>query len=429
MANNKVPTKAEIKEKKLQNKLKTAKNVEERNGKIRIQFKLPDRDKYIWRSIGIKATEHNIDIAIATLVEIKTDIKSGCYEKNPTKFWIDHFPLSTEAKYRKKVIRLKDLFEQYAKEREHELSYSMKNKLKTCKNWVDSFKLLNKPVTSITCKDLDNLRQKSLKTRMVVTVREYSHILHQVLRLATLGDDPIIENDPFNGVRAFVKDNHNKKNYLIKPFSKNELTALIDAVHIPQTKLLVEFLAWTGLRHGEMKALAWEDIEFHNNCLYVNYNLDREGKLKPPKTESGVRKVEMLPAIIKLLKIQKEKTFKVPAKSETIYFLNNRSTTIKRRRVFLSRGNKPYKRPELTTNRNHWATWLMEAGLTYRSAYQLRHTFASQMLMARADTMWLAKQLGHANWGYVQSTYARWIEEENPDYIQGLAKNLGQEYE
>ena len=114
---------------------------------------------------------------------------------------------------------------------------------------------------------------------------------------------------------------------------------------------------------------------------------------------------------------------------ETIYFKNNRSTTVKRRRIFLSRNNEPYKRPELTTNRNHWAKWLMEAGLTYRSAYQLRHTFASQMLMAKADTMWLAKQLGHANWGYVQSIYAKWVDNEKPNYIQGIAKNLGQEYE
>lgn len=74
-----------------------AKNVVNRNGVLRIQFKLPDSSSYIWRSTGLPATKSNIDVAIGKLANIKTDINSGIYELNKPLFWKKHFPLSKES--------------------------------------------------------------------------------------------------------------------------------------------------------------------------------------------------------------------------------------------------------------------------------------------------------------------------------------------
>ena len=232
-----------------------------------------------------------------------------------------------------------------------------------------------------------------------------------------------------SNVRKLMNDDFDVDEKKVSPFSQDELNALIDAVHIPQTKTLVEFLAWTGLRHGEAKALAWEDIDFRNNCLKVKYNLDREGKLKPPKSKSSVRTVELLPAVVKILKAQKEKSFDIKPYNETIHYKNYRTKQVSRRRVFLSRAKQPYKRPELTTNRNHWKKWLRDAELEERSPYQLRHTYASQLLIAKADVRWLATQMGHTDWGYLQTIYGKWIKKEKPDYVKEIAEQLGQEYE
>jgi len=427
MTDDKVKTKAQINaEKQLQDKLLVAKNVADRSGKLRIQFKLPDRQNYIWRSTGLDTTKHNVDVAVAKLAAVKTDIISGIYEANPQAFWLKHFPLSKEAQMNNKKVLLADLFKQFSEERDHELSYSMMNKLKTCKNWADKFKLLNKPVQSITTAQLNKMRQESLKKRKVSTVREYSHMLRQVIKVAIT--NKIITEDPFENVRKLMNDDFDVDEKKVSPFSQDELNALISAVHIPQTKTLVEFLAWTGLRHGEAKALAWEDIDLRNNCLKVKYNLDREGKLKPPKSKSSVRTVELLPAVVKILKAQKEKSFDMKPNNETIHYKNYRTKQVSRRRVFLSRANQPYKRPELTTNRNHWKKWLRDAGIDERSPYQLRHTYASHLLRVNADIRWLATQMGHADWGYLQTIYGKWIENETPDYVKGLAKQLGQEY-
>lgn len=407
--------------------IKVAKNVADRNGLLRIQFKLPDEGKYIWRSTGLPTTKKNIDIAVGKLANIRTDINSGMYERNRALFWKTHFPSSREAQQPDSSIKLCELFDQFLDERDHELSFSMKNKFKTCKNWMKKEGLLNKSVKYFTTSVLNKLRQDALRTRKVVTVKEYSNALRQIIRLALV--NKIISEDPFEHVRKLTSDEFDESIFQVSPFSQAELNSLIEAIHIPQTKVLVEFLAWTGLRHGEAKALSWEDVDLKNRCLYVKYNLDREGKLKPPKSKCSVRRVELLPTAIHLLEKQKEISFCISPYKETIHYKNYRTKEVSRRRVFLSRAKTPYKRPELTTNREHWKKWLNDAGLEYRSAYQLRHTYASQLLRVNADVRWLSTQMGHSDWGYLQTVYGKWIKTETPDYAHQLAKQLGQEYE
>ena len=191
---------------------------------------------------------------------------------------------------------------------------------------------------------------------------------------------------------------------------------------------MVELLAWTGLRHGELKALAWEDIDFEKQIIRVKYNLTRRGNLKPPKTVAGHREIELLPKAMEVLIEQKEQTFSSAARNETIYYKNQKSKTIKRRRVFLSRNNQPYLRPELSTTPKQWENWLIKAELAHRPAYQLRHTYASQLLMVGAELSWLAKQMGHSDWGMIRKIYGKWITAEKPDYVNELADKLNQTY-
>tara|TARA_R110002060_G_scaffold69038_2_gene77752 strand:+ start:200 stop:775 length:576 start_codon:yes stop_codon:yes gene_type:complete len=191
---------------------------------------------------------------------------------------------------------------------------------------------------------------------------------------------------------------------------------------------MVKLLAWSGLRHGELKALAWEDINLEQRTLTVRYNLTRKGKLKPPKTVSGYRTIELLPTALDVLIQMKKETAHFPAIEDKIHYKHNKYELVKRRRVFLSRESKPYKRPELTTAPKQWERWLREADIPYRAAYQLRHTFASQLLTAGCEMSWLAGQMGHKDWNMISKIYGRWIPEDNPDYIQNMALKLGQFY-
>lgn len=54
------------------------------------------------------------------------------------------------------------------------------------------------------------------------------------------------------------------------------------------------------------------------------------------------------------------------------------------------------------------------AGARYRSPYQTRHTYASTLLSAGENPMWVAQQMGHADWAMIRKVYGRWVSEVDP---------------
>ena len=46
----------------------------------------------------------------------------------------------------------------------------------------------------------------------------------------------------------------------------------------------------------------------------------------------------------------------------------------------------------------------------WRNFYQTRHTYATLNLMAGANPMWVAEQLGHATMQMVLTVYSKWID-------------------
>ena len=391
-------------------KLKAAKGISEYKGNFRVQFKVPGAKNPIRRSLGINACEENLETAKATLSAIKRDIANGAYRIDSDNFWATHFPTSSKVKI-DEFFTVGSIFDLYEQENFEDLTESLKSKFKSCKTWAAKNELIDLDIKKMSHKHLNSARKSSAKRLAVSTVIEYSQTMRRIIELAV--DDAIIEYNPFLRVSTLVPDEKLDEDVL--PFTKEELSSLLDVVHVPQTKVMIEFLAWTGLRPGEMKGLSWEDIfideENLTGHINVKFNLDRKGNLKTPKTRSGKRTVELLPATVKLLIAQKKRSFSLPAIDEVIHLRYKKTKVVSRRRVFLSRQNKPFKRPELTTAPKQWASWLKEAKLAHRPPYQLRHTYASRMLKAEANHLWLAKQMGHADWGMIRIIYGKWIDE------------------
>jgi integrase len=61
---------------------------------------------------------------------------------------------------------------------------------------------------------------------------------------------------------------------------------------------------FTGLRHGELTALAWEDVDLDKGELHVRRNQTNEGLFVPPKTEAGIRTVTLLEPALNALREQ-----------------------------------------------------------------------------------------------------------------------------
>ena len=212
--------------------------------------------------------------------------------------------------------------------------------------------------------------------------------------------DGIIDRDPMVRIKNLPISSQEPE-----PFSGSELEVIINAMP-PAGANLVQFAAWTGLRSGELYALTWEDIDWHNKTCRVSKTLTG-GELKNSTKTYNARDVELLPAAIDAL-----------TKQKAISFLAGSHVWVH------PRTGKPFT-SDKQFREQIWQGVLKKAGIRYRPPYQLRHTYASTLLSSGANPMWVAKQMGHADWGMIRKIYGRWIPQEMSE-AERMAVVLGQ---
>ncbi|MFP2768093.1 tyrosine-type recombinase/integrase [Oceanisphaera sp. KMM 10153] len=407
---------------KVQRLLDATPGVHIHKGRLRLAFKVPGRRTPLRKSIGLLPTETNVLYAGNKLSAIKIDVQTGNFGTDEAAFWHKHFP--DDPRHNIVQHSLRDYFTIYQESRKYDLSYSSRCKIMTSSRFLEPFRVLDLDVRDIDHRELERIRNLALQGRKVSTLQEYFRTIRAVFDEAV--KDGYIEQSPFTRLRKLRKaGDEQDPSELVDPFSRDELTRLLSVCKVEKHRQMMSFLFWTGVRPGEMKALAWEDIDLTAGTARVRYNLNRAGQIKPPKTQAGQRIIELLPEALAVLKRQRELTYMLPAREEVIHLLHNKTRTEQRRRVFLSRENKPYLNPELMPAPGAWANLLRSAKLAHREPYQLRHSYASMMLMIGAHPAYLAKQMGHKDWGMIRKVYAKWVSEENPNYRDELARKLG----
>lgn len=73
--------------------------------------------------------------------------------------------------------------------------------------------------------------------------------------------------------------------------TRDEFMRLIDSCHHQQQKNMWSLAVYTGVRHGELVSLAWEDIDLKAGTMMIrrNHTLTKEFTL--PKTEAGTNRI------------------------------------------------------------------------------------------------------------------------------------------
>lgn len=229
-----------------------------------------------------------------------------------------------------------------------------------------------------------------------VTNKRLSNI--QSCMRSALGDaaaDEIIETNPLAGYTysRVERPVEGEPEDDVDPFSPDEQLAILSKLREGENNL-VQFFLWTGLRTSEATALNWSDIDFVGGTVRVRRAITRESKgvAEYPKTDAGRRDVKLLAPALAALNAQKSLTFL--AQADGPVFIN--PTTRER----YAGSHQIYR---------VWQTALKRAGVRYRRPYQTRHTYASMMLSAGEHPMWVAKQMGHADWTMIARVYGRWM--------------------
>jgi len=215
------------------------------------------------------------------------------------------------------------------------------------------------------------------------------------------------------------------------PLTRNEFKLLIDkgCLH-PQDSAAITLAVYTGLRPGELCALAVEDIDLDAGLINVTRAITANGTFKVPKTGKS-RSVLLMPpaadACRVLMSLVADHTVR------TIEVFQNRHESRKEKVTPLLSPSSQARKKNInfwyvpTAWNTKWAAIQKRSGIRPRRPYQTRHTYACWCLTARGNLAFIAKQMGHKDFTMLVEVYAKWMDDESPTELKNIWTALEQQ--
>jgi integrase len=146
---------------------------------------------------------------------------------------------------------------------------------------------------------------------------------------------------------------------------------------------------FSGLRPGEIQAMQWADQnwpDFIANKIHVTVSYEARSRvLGAPKTDRSVRDVDMGPTVRQVLESLRGREGLVFSRADGRIFSRD-------------------------TMYDAWRRTLEVAGVRRIRPYDLRHTFASLLIAAGKNPLYIARQMGHYSAGFTLDTYGALME-------------------
>ncbi|KWI50308.1 integrase [Burkholderia pseudomultivorans] len=218
------------------------------------------------------------------------------------------------------------------------------------------------------------------------TINNYLSVLRAALALAVT--DKFIAENP---TEAVPRAKHQKPTP--DPFDRDESDRIIaeaERAYSGQVHNLTEFWFWTGLRTSEIYGLEWPQIDLASATMLVAKAYVRGEQLDRTKTKVA-RLVHLNSRAMAAL--QRQRQF----------------TQMAGGRVFLDPRYNEVWHDEDAFRRTYWEPMLRRLGIRYRRPYNMRHSYATAMLMVGMTPAFCAKQLGHSVEMFL-NTYSKWID-------------------
>ncbi|AGE85791.1 tyrosine-type recombinase/integrase [Cronobacter sakazakii] len=406
--------------------------VENHGGKLRIWFLY--KGKRVRENLGVPDTAKNRKVAGVLRASVCFAIKTGCFD------YANQFPDSPNLDkfgVNKREITIGALAERWLGFKRMEITTNAMRRYDSIVRNVIPMIGEKKLVSAINTEALLYLRKelltgyqiisagktKPVKGRSVPTVNLYMSVLHGIFRFAVSGG--YIEKSPFEGISPLKKAKPEPD-----PLTREEFSRVIEACGNLQIKNFWSLAVYTGLRHGELCGLAWEDIDLKAGTLMVRRNHTMMKEFTLPKTQAGTdRIVYLIKPALDVLKRQAEMTrlgkqYQIEVKLREF----GRSTFHPCTFVFnpslsATNGKAGHHYAVASVNQS-WEAALRRAGVRYRKAYQSRHTYACWSLTAGANPNFIANQMGHANSQMVYQVYGSWMSDNNREQITILNQKL-----
>ncbi len=389
--------------------------IELHGGNLRIVF--------MWRrircreSLGLPVTKANIKHAAQLRAAVLHEIKTGTFEYGR------HFPDSKHATNysRAKDEQLSALAERYKPLKAIDLTPMTEEKygyaLDICVELVGKDRLAG----VLLPEDVQTLRAELIESRAPSTANHY---------LAT-----------FSGFLTWCESNGYCRSGLAAactrfamsekepdPLTHAEFDQLITrgCLH-QQDRAAITLAVYTGLRPGELCALAVEDIDLSAGKIEITRAITANGTFKVPKTgkprtvllmQPAIEACETLMGIVADHPKQKIRVYqnRHECRDESVTPLLSPSTQARKRVInewFVS-----------TAWNTKWAAIQRRAEIRPRRPYQTRHTYACWCLTARGGLAFIAKQMGHKDFTMLVEVYAKWMDQESPAELDRIWEGI-----
>jgi integrase len=216
--------------------------------------------------------------------------------------------------------------------------------------------------------------------------------------LATAAEDGLVQMNAARGVRYVptvrpsLEDEQAARERL-RPLTRAEAAALLDAIPRDEDRLLVRFALSTGLRIGELIGLCWKHVDLGAHPKVLVREQVYAGKRAALKTSSAIRDVPLSPYLADALRVQRRDAY--PGPDAPVF--PSRAGTPRNQSAILGRIIKPAGRA---------------IGLPWVHAHTMRRTAGSWLLQEGRTPVQVQRFLGHADAAFtMRSTYVGLVDE------------------
>ncbi len=234
------------------------------------------------------------------------------------------------------------------------------------------------------------VREKGLSAKTVKNVHGVLHrALNKAVQIGSIRHNPA---DVCDLPKVYQKE--------IVPLEEAEITAFLNAIHGSKYERLYQVTLFTGLRQGEVLGLTWDCVDFKNQTLYINKQLQKSkkvgGEYRLVPTKNGkARLLVAAPSVMRVLRQQKVIQTQMQLLSgpkwenkDNLVFTNEQGGHLVHVTVY-----KEFKKI------------VRSLGLDTRF-HDLRHTYAVSALECGDTIKTVQNNLGHASAAFTLNIYA-----------------------
>lgn len=384
------------------------------------------RITFMWRrrrcreTLGLPVTKANIRHAAQLRAAILHEIKLGTFD------YARHFPDSKHAgNYStQRDERLGALLERYKPLKAVDITEETERRYGWALNICIDLLGKDRLASALLPEDIQTLRVQLIEDRATSTVNHYLATVAGFLRWCE-------SNGYCRSGLAEACTRFEMSDREPDPLTKAEVEALltVGCLH-PADHAAVTLAIYTGLRPGEICALAREDVDLEAGLIHVQRAITGKGTFKLPKTGKP-RTVMLFPPALEACRTLLAIPSKVPRHQVTVQLTRHetRTDTV-----------TPLLSPTLQARKTHINPWFVptawntkwnaiqrRAKIRQRRPYQSRHTYACWCLTARGNLAFIAKQMGHKDYTMLVEVYARWMDDESPNELQHIWRGMQNE--